>query len=94
MTADGDRLVTAQDLLRRLGLSDVNLEACGLVRHAYSHFGVRLHLHQGSAKGSAHPIPPWDTCERVILGDLDHYGLSGLTLKALEIAGKRDGSSD
>ncbi len=94
MTADGDRLVTAQDLLRRLGLVDVNLEACGLVRHAYSHFGVRLHLHQGSAKGNAHPITPWDTCERVMLDDLDGHGLTGLTVKALEVAGKQDGSPD
>jgi A/G-specific adenine glycosylase len=92
--SDGDKLGAAEGLLQRLGLSDVTLDASGLVRHGYSHFRVRLHLYEGSVKGYAHPVPPWDRCEHVMLRDLKDYGLTGLTVKALDLAGKRGRSED
>lgn len=75
-----------RNLVAHLGLYEVHLDASGSVRHAYSHFGVRLYLYTGAGAGEGEATSPWDRCAWVPLGDLDRYGLTGVTLKALDLA--------
>lgn len=74
----------ATKLLANLRLADVAPEDPHLVvSHAYSHFGLRLHLYRASASGDPGVLLPWDRCAWIPLDQLDRFGLTGATVKAL-----------
>lgn len=61
-------------------------EELGLVRHGYTHFAVRMHVLRaelGGGNSAFDPTPTWDAASWLTHDDLERYGLTGATVKAL-----------
>jgi len=57
-------------------------EELTLVRHAYTHFSVRVHVLACTLTGFV-PSGEWDACHWLALDELERYGLTGVALKAM-----------
>jgi len=70
-------------LREHLGL-EVAVEAeLAILRHAYTHFHVRVRVYRCQADGEPTPSGPWDACHWLAPNELDAYGLTGVTQKLL-----------
>jgi len=73
----------ARILRVHLGLEAAVGEQLATVRHAYSHFQVKVHLYRCAVRGTPTPSGPWDGFHWLASEDYNAYGLTGVTLKAL-----------
>ena len=58
-------------------------EAVTAVKHAYTHFRVTVHVYQCSLWGEPQPSNLWDRLHWMYPSEIDEYGLTGVTTKAL-----------
>lgn len=74
----------APALLGRQLASEVPVgQALLVVRHAYTHFAVRVHVF-ACTPGAFEPAAPWDSAHWLAPEELPTYGLTGVTQNALQ----------
>jgi A/G-specific adenine glycosylase len=75
-----------RELLEETGLEVAELQARGIVRHAYSHFAVELHVFSGEMPGAPPPERSRTTGRRwVTLPEFDRLARPRATIKALAL---------
>jgi A/G-specific adenine glycosylase len=83
LTDEGHPQALERVLCANLGL-DVTVGAeIAVVRHAYTHFRVTVHLYHCEMRGTPTPSGPWDGFRWLAPGKRGAYGLTGVTVKAL-----------
>ncbi len=60
-------------------------EHLATIRHAYTHFRVVVRAYRCQAVGEPRPGGLWDACHWLAPGELDAYGLTGVTTRLLAV---------
>lgn len=80
---ENDEQALARALRTSLGLFVQVGNLLGTVEHAYTHFRVTVGVYRCSACGDPDPGSPWDDHRWLACDELDNYGLTGVTTRAL-----------
>ncbi|MCE5260346.1 MAG: A/G-specific adenine glycosylase [Chloroflexi bacterium] len=91
----GGELLAGEDFatgIARIFLKDLNTAAtigaaCGSLRHTYTHFTAAVTIYCCTIKGQPLPQQQWDSALWCLPNELDKYGLTGVTVKALAQVG-------
>ena len=84
-----ERAAVRRELMEEAGIRLDGLRPVGVVRHAYSHFTVELHLFWARSRGASAPVRERSELRWVTDGEFDALPRPMATVKALELWRRR-----
>jgi A/G-specific adenine glycosylase len=82
-SGDDHLLVLGACLASTLGLTLQEATQVALVRHAYTHFRISVHVCRAMTLGMPQPTGPWDRLHWLAPEELGQYAFTGVTNKSL-----------
>ena len=70
-----------------LGAESQVSESVGLVQHEYSHLRVTVHVYRCHIRGELEAKAPWNAINWLSVSELSAYGLTGVSTRAIQLAG-------